>query len=93
MMTSKLATRQVVAEKLSNDVVDVDLNQPMAKIREKLSQYPIKTRVNLSGSLVVARDIAHAKLMVRESPVWYPPPHSRPPLTCMPLRILENTYR
>jgi fumarate hydratase class I len=55
----------VTEEKLSNDVVEINLNQPMAQIREKLSQYPIKTRVNLTGSLVVARDIAHAKLMVR----------------------------
>lgn len=36
----------------------------MQKIRETLSKYPVKTRVSLSGSLVVARDIAHAKLMV-----------------------------
>jgi fumarate hydratase class I len=67
----------VVAEQLSNDVVDVDLNQPMAKIREKLSQYPIKTRVSLSGSLVVARDIAHAKLMVRR-PCGPYSPHASP---------------
>jgi len=81
---------EVVAEKLSNDVVDVDLNQPMAKIREKLSQYPIKTRVNLSGSLVVARDIAHAKLMerlesgeglpqyIKDMPVYYAGPAKTP---------------
>ena len=47
---------------LSPDVVDIDLNQPMDKIREILSQYPIKTRLSLSGTLIVARDIAHAKL-------------------------------
>ena len=46
-------------------MVKVDLNQPMSAIREKLSQYPIKTRLSLSGTLVVARDIAHAKLKER----------------------------
>jgi hypothetical protein len=39
--------------------------QPMAAIRALLSQYPIKTRVSLTGTLVVARDIAHAKLQER----------------------------
>lgn len=47
---------------LSDDVVNIDLNQPMAKIREILSQYPIKTRLSLTGPIVVARDIAHAKI-------------------------------
>ena len=42
--------------------VDVDLNQPMADILKKLSQYPIKTRLKLNGTLIVARDIAHAKI-------------------------------
>ncbi len=50
---------------LSDDVVHIDLNQPMAKIRETLSQYPIKTRLMLSGSIIVARDIAHAKIKAR----------------------------
>jgi tartrate/fumarate subfamily iron-sulfur-dependent hydro-lyase beta chain len=43
----------------------VDLNRPMSEIRETLSKYPIKTRVSLSGPVVVARDIAHAKLKER----------------------------
>jgi len=47
---------------LSEEVVKIDLNQPMDKIRETLSQYPIRTRLSLSGTLVVARDIAHSKL-------------------------------
>jgi len=47
---------------LSDDVVQIDLNQPMDKIREVLSNYPIRTRLQLSGTLIVARDIAHAKL-------------------------------
>jgi fumarate hydratase class I len=42
--------------------VDVDLNQPMASILKQLSKYPIKTRLNLHGTLIVARDIAHAKI-------------------------------
>jgi fumarate hydratase class I len=50
---------------LAGDVVRVDLNRPMSDIRAELSRYPIKTRLSLSGTLVVARDIAHAKLKER----------------------------
>ena len=50
---------------LSDDVVRVDLNQPMDEIRRTLSAYPVKTRLSLSGPLVVARDIAHAKIKER----------------------------
>jgi fumarate hydratase class I len=49
-------------DKLGGDIVRIDLNQPMNEIRATLSRYPIKTRVSLTGPLVVARDIAHAKL-------------------------------
>ncbi len=49
----------------AGDVVQIDLNQPMADIRKLLSQYPIKTRLSLTGTIVVARDIAHAKLKER----------------------------
>jgi fumarate hydratase class I len=56
---------EVKTEKLSSDVVKIDLNQPMDQIRKILSQYPTKTRVSLSGPMVVARDIAHAKLKER----------------------------
>jgi fumarate hydratase class I len=45
--------------------VAIDLNQPMDEIRRTLSQYPVRTRVMLTGHLVVARDIAHAKLKER----------------------------
>jgi fumarate hydratase, class I len=48
-----------------DDVVRVDLNRPMAQIRTELSSYPVKTRLSLSGPLVVARDIAHAKIAER----------------------------
>jgi len=46
-------------------VVHIDLNRSMAEIRAELSKYPVKTRVMLSGPMVVARDIAHAKLKER----------------------------
>ncbi|MBX2959556.1 MAG: fumarate hydratase [Flavobacteriales bacterium] len=42
--------------------VEIDLNQPMAEQLKKLSQYPIKTRLSLNGTLIVARDSAHAKI-------------------------------
>ncbi len=47
---------------LSDGVVTIDLNQPMEKIRAELSKHPVKTRLSLSGTLVVARDLAHAKI-------------------------------
>ncbi len=50
---------------LPDDSVAVNLNRPMAEIRAQLSQYPVKTRLALSGTMVVARDIAHAKLKQR----------------------------
>ena len=55
----------VAGDSLSADVVDVDLNKPMADIRKQLSQFPVSTRLNLSGTIVVARDIAHAKIQER----------------------------
>jgi fumarate hydratase class I len=45
--------------------VKLDLNRPMAELRATLSKYPIKTRLSLTGTIVVARDIAHAKLKER----------------------------
>jgi fumarate hydratase class I len=50
---------------LGGDVVKIDLSRPMSEIRELLSKYPIKTRLALSGPMIVARDIAHAKLKER----------------------------
>ena len=47
---------------LDGDVVRIDLSRPMAEIRAELSRYPIRTRVALTGPMVVARDIAHAKI-------------------------------
>jgi fumarate hydratase, class I len=55
----------VTTQDLGGEVVKIDLNQPMSEIRATLSRYPIKTRVQLSGSMVVARDLAHAKIKER----------------------------
>lgn len=75
---------------LGGDVVKIDLNRPMSAIRAELSKHPIKTRLSLTGSLVVARDIAHAKLKERldrgeglpayfkESAVYYAGPAKTP---------------
>ncbi|KAA8492592.1 Fumarate hydratase class I, aerobic [Porphyridium purpureum] len=52
-------------EDASSQVVEVNLNEPMDQIRLKLSKYPIRTRLSLTGTMVVARDIAHAKLLER----------------------------
>ncbi|MQA28205.1 MAG: fumarate hydratase, partial [Micromonosporaceae bacterium] len=57
---------EVEPAELSGDgVVAVDLNRPMDEIRAELSRYPVKTRLSLTGPLVVARDIAHAKIAER----------------------------
>ena len=50
---------------LDTDVVEIDLNRPMADVLAELSKHPVKTRLSLTGSLIVARDIAHAKLKER----------------------------
>jgi fumarate hydratase class I len=56
---------EIDATALGGDVVSIDLARPMDEIRRTLSQYPIKTRLSLNGPLIVARDIAHAKLQER----------------------------
>jgi fumarate hydratase class I len=57
---------EVTHDELADEtVVQIDLNQPMSQVRETLSRYPVKTRVMLTGPMVVARDIAHAKLKER----------------------------
>jgi len=80
----------VNAMKLDGVVVPIDLDRPMAEIRAELSRYPIKTRLALSGSLIVARDIAHAKLKerldrgeglpqyVKDHPIYYAGPAKTP---------------
>jgi fumarate hydratase class I len=52
-------------EHLDDDVVHVDLNRPMSDILAELTKFPVKTRLSLTGPLVVARDIAHAKIKER----------------------------
>jgi fumarate hydratase class I len=52
-------------DKLGGAVVALDLNRPMREILATLTQYPIKTRLSLSGPMIVARDLAHAKLRER----------------------------
>jgi fumarate hydratase class I len=55
----------VESKELPAEVVPIDLRRPMAEIRKTLSRYPIKTRLSLTGPIIVARDIAHAKLKER----------------------------
>jgi fumarate hydratase class I len=79
------------AEDISGgEVVQVDLTRPMAEILAELSQHPVKTRLSLTGPLVVARDIAHAKIKerldageempayLRDHPVYYAGPAKTP---------------
>ena len=56
---------EITDEHLDDQVVAVDLNRPMAEVLAELTRYPIKTRLSLTGSLIVARDAAHAKLRQR----------------------------
>ena len=56
---------EVDASALGGEVVKVDLTKPMKEILAQLSKYPVKTRLSLTGTLIVARDLAHAKLRER----------------------------
>lgn len=56
---------EITDDHLDGNVVAIDLTRPMSEIRETLSQYPVKTRLMLTGPMVVARDIAHAKIKER----------------------------
>ncbi len=81
---------EATEDKLGEEVVRVDLHQPMEAIRRQLSAYPVKTRLSLTGTMVVARDIAHAKLKERldrgeglpqylkDHPVYYAGPAKTP---------------
>ena len=46
-------------------MVKINLNKPMSELRAELSKFPVTTRLSLSGTMVVARDIAHAKILER----------------------------
>ncbi|HEV3185712.1 MAG TPA: fumarate hydratase [Xanthobacteraceae bacterium] len=56
---------EIDASKLGGAVVDIDLRRPMKEILAALSRHPIKTRLKLTGPMIVARDLAHAKLRER----------------------------
>ena len=56
---------EVKTENLGGEVVKIDLNKPMKDILAQLTRYPIKTRLSLTGPMIVARDLAHAKLRER----------------------------
>ncbi|HHV22202.1 MAG TPA: fumarate hydratase [Propionibacterium sp.] len=56
---------ETVSDDLGGDVIEIDLNQPMPQILAELTKHPVKTRLSLTGSLIVARDIAHAKIKER----------------------------
>jgi fumarate hydratase, class I len=74
----------------AGEVVRVDLNRPMPEIRAELTKYPVKTRLSLTGTMIVARDIAHAKIAerldagepmpqyLRDHPVYYAGPAKTP---------------
>jgi fumarate hydratase class I len=56
---------EVTHGELASEVVKIDLSRPMSEIRATLARYPIRTRLSLTGPMIVARDIAHAKLKER----------------------------
>ncbi|MEQ9862014.1 class I fumarate hydratase FumA [Pectobacterium cacticida] len=72
------------------DAVKIDLNRPMAEILKTLSQYPVSTRLSLTGTIIVGRDIAHAKLKerldngeelpqyIKDHPIYYAGPAKTP---------------
>ncbi len=81
---------EIVDSELTDEVIPINLDQPMSAIREELSGYPVTTRLSLTGTLVVARDIAHAKIAelldsgqempsyLKEHPVYYAGPAKTP---------------
>jgi len=81
---------EIDTSKLGGEVVKIDLNTPMKEILAQLTRYPIKTRLSLSGPMIVARDIAHAKLRerlekgqglpdyIKNHPVYYAGPAKTP---------------
>jgi fumarate hydratase class I len=81
---------EVATDKLGGEVVQVDLNRPMTEILATLSKYPVKTRLSLNGPMIVARDLAHAKLRerlesgqglpdyVKNHPIYYAGPAKTP---------------
>ena len=84
----------LIPEELRNagegEAVRIDLNQPMSEILKQLSQYPVATRLSLNGTIIVGRDIAHAKLKerldrgedlpqyIKDHPIYYAGPAKTP---------------
>ena len=80
----------ITSDALGGDVVEIDLERPMKEVLAELTNYPVKTRLSLTGTLIVARDIAHAKLQERldagedlpqyfkDHPVYYAGPAKTP---------------
>ena len=81
---------EISHDQLGSDVVEIDLRRPMSEIRAQLGQHPVATRLSLTGPMVVARDIAHAKLKerldageglpqyIKDHMVYYAGPAKRP---------------
>jgi fumarate hydratase, class I len=81
---------EVATDRLGGEVVQIDLNRPMREILATLGKYPVKTRLSLSGPMIVARDLAHAKLRerletgqglpdyVKNHPIYYAGPAKTP---------------
>jgi fumarate hydratase class I len=81
---------EIDEDKVAEDVVRIDLRQPMSEIRATLSRHPIRTRLALTGPMIVARDLAHAKLRerlergeglpqyVKDHPIYYAGPAKTP---------------
>ena len=81
---------EVTDDELGGDVVEIDLNRPMSEILGSLTQYPVKTRLSLTGRIVVARDLAHARLRAglergeplpqyfKDHPIYYAGPAKTP---------------
>ena len=81
---------EITDDHLDDDVVAIDLNRPMTEVLNDLTRLPVKTRVSLTGTLVVARDIAHARIRdllesgqpmpqyMKDHPVYYAGPAKTP---------------
>ncbi|WP_194205958.1 class I fumarate hydratase FumA [Superficieibacter sp. 1612_C1] len=81
---------QALRQHGEGNAVSIDLNQPMSEIQRQLSRYPVSTRLSLSGTIIVARDIAHARLRalldngeplpqyVKDHPIYYAGPAKTP---------------
>ncbi|MBQ2786371.1 MAG: fumarate hydratase [Bacteroidaceae bacterium] len=88
------APATLIPEELRNagegEVISVDLNRPMSEVCKQLSQYPVATRLSLNGTIIVGRDIAHAKLKeridrgeglpqyIKDHPIYYAGPAKTP---------------